>query len=650
MTWAPTQTARGSRCVSRNPARALAGQLAVLVVCVSCSLGPNVPASPQVSPPAGGTLRIVLPGDQQPWGRFTETGGDPRTLDPHLDAYSPYDTWELMRCCLTRTLLSHNGRSTAHGGARIHPDLAAALPEISDDGLAWTFTLRQDVKYAPPLQDVSVTAGDFVRSFHRLLAPAMGADAYAASLYTDIVGAQAYIDGEANSIVGLESPDDYTLVIRLTRPAGDFGPRIALPTVVPIPPAPSDPSAPFGVAQGHDDGYGPFLVSSGPYMLEGSAAVDFSLSPDVRTGASGLVLGQRITVVRNPSWDPATDALRVAHPDRIVVEIVPTLDDAVGEVYEARADLMLNYGSVQQVPEETVDAVRADPNLGSIHINESDFVAGIMMNLATPPFDDLNVRKAAAFAINRARLVEILGGPLSLRVAHHMVPDAMEDNLLVDYRPYASAGDAGDLAAAKAMMSQSAYDSDGDGICDAAACDAVAALARDLEPFPAVAEAVREDLAAIGIALDLDVVSFSDFFAIFGDPTQHFAMYIPLGWSKDALSPASFFLGQFYSPLSLAGQGNGSLVGATAEQLEQWGYDVTDVPNVDAQIEACLPLAGNAQFECWAGLDQHLMENVLPSISYGSGVGAVLASRRVAAYEWDQLIGAPSFDRIVLDQ
>jgi peptide/nickel transport system substrate-binding protein len=604
--------------------------------------------NPTATQPAGGTLRIVLPGDQEPWGRFVQAAGDPLTLDPHLDAFSPYDTWELMRCCLTRTLLSTNGRSAAAGGARVHPDLAASLPSISEDGLTWTFTLKPDLRYAPPMQEVAITAADFIRSFHRLLAPRLAADSYASTLYLDIVGAQAYADGDAASISGLESPDDRTLVIRLTKPAGDFGPRIALPVVVPIPASPIDPSAPFGVAEGHDDGYGRFLVASGPYMVEGSSELDFAVAPDLRQPLAGLELGRRITLVRNPSWDAASDELRPARPDRIVMEIQPTLDDAIAEVTAARAELMLNYGAVLQVPAETVDTVRSDRSLGSIHINESDFVAGLMMNLAVPPFDDLHVRKAAAYAINRARMIEIAGGPLTLRVAHHMVPDAMADNLLVDYRPYSSVGGGGDLEAAMAEMRQSAYDANGDGLCDAPACAGTAALAREMAPFPDVAESVKQDFAAIGIQLDIDALPFEDFFTRFIDPTYRYGMYIPLAWAKDAPSPASFFVGQFYSPVALTGQGNGSLVGASPEQLAKWGYDVTEVPSVDAQIEACLPLTGNAQFECWASLDQHMMENVLPSISYGSGVGVVHASRRVVEYEWDQLIGAPSFDRIVV--
>jgi ABC-type transport system substrate-binding protein len=620
----------------------------MILLLLGCTAAPPT-VTPNETLASGGTLRAALPAD--PAGRFTNPDGDPATLDPHNDAFNAYNTSELMRCCLTRTLLSNNGRSTANGGARIHPDLARSMPEVSDDGLTWTIQLKEGLRYAPPLKDFEITAPDFVRSFHRLLDPRFADEPLSAALlYPDIVGAQAYRDGDAASISGLETPDRYTLVIRLTQPSADFGPRLALPIVIPIPPwpAPPDTSAPFGVADGHDDGYGRFLVASGPYMIEGSADLDFSVPPEQRTPLAGLVLGQKVSLIRNPSWDRMTDDLREAHPDRIELETVPTFEDAVQLVSEARADLLLNGAGPVQITPEVAERVRADANLGSIHVNELDLVAGILINMAMPPFDDLFVRKAAAFAINRVALVDITGGPLSGRVAHHMVPDAMEDNLLLNYRPYPSPGDAGDVAAAREMMKQSRYDSDRDGSCDAAECAGVAALARDVGPFPAIAESVREDLAQIGIELEFDSVPPPEFLDTYADPTQHYAMYVPLAWAKDSLSPASFFVGQFYSPVALAGRGNGSLVGASPEQLSQWGYDVTETPNVDQQIEACVPLTGAAQFECWAGLDQHLMENVLPSISFGTGAGAVHASRRVIEYEWDQLVAAPSFDRIRL--
>src|SRR2546426_2068 len=72
---------------------------------------------------------------------------------------------------------------------------------------------------------------------------------------------------------------------------------MTLPIIAPIPPSPSDPSAPYGVATGHNrsadpsktDGYGKFLVSSGPYMIQGEEAVDFAKPAAEQTQPSGLV-------------------------------------------------------------------------------------------------------------------------------------------------------------------------------------------------------------------------------------------------------------------------------------------------------------------------------------------------------------------------
>jgi ABC-type oligopeptide transport system substrate-binding subunit len=55
-----------------------------------------------------------------------------------------------MRCCLLRTLLSYQGAPTSQGGATLRPDLAASMPTVSDDGLTWTFRIRQGLQYAPP--------------------------------------------------------------------------------------------------------------------------------------------------------------------------------------------------------------------------------------------------------------------------------------------------------------------------------------------------------------------------------------------------------------------------------------------------------------------------------------------------------------------
>jgi ABC-type transport system substrate-binding protein len=406
-----------------------------------------------------------------------------------------------------------------------------------------------------------------------------------------------------------------------------------------VPASPLNPQVSLGIADGHDDGFGRFFVSSGPYMIEGTPDLDFSVAPGDRVPVSGLVPGQRLALVPNPSWNPLTDALRAAHPGRIELEVVPTPEEAIARVKAGTADIFVNA----EVPEEDFNAVRDDATLGRIFIQESGTLLGLTMKTAMPPFDDINVRRAVIHVIDKAAAIGAAGAPLSHRVAHHIAPDSLENNLLLDYRPYGSRDGTSDVDAAKAAMAQSKYDANKDGVCDLAEC-------RDVEAaigMPELEETVREDLATIGITL---VAYEGDLFDAYTEPEEKVAFYVPQGWGRDYLSASNFFVGQFHGPTALAIGGNASLVGATPDQLADWGYDVSEVPNVDARIEACIPVTGAAQFECWAGLDQYMMENVASFIPLGEGVAPTLTSSRVTAYSWDELAVAPSYDRIVLSE
>src|SRR5512132_559524 len=223
----------------------------------------------------GGTLRVVIP----PQGQSTLSRVG---LDPQTDWWN--DSFELFRCCLLRTLLANPGLPTDEGGAELHPDLAAGMPEISRDGLTWTFRLKHGITYGPPLQQTSVVAADIIRALERE-ADLASPDTYAL-YYSVIEGFDAMVNGEAETISGLEAPDDSTLVVHLTHPEGDLANLFAMPATAPIPPNPSDPSSPMCVAQGLDR-YGRFLVSTGPYMIEGSDDMDPELPAKERQPISG---------------------------------------------------------------------------------------------------------------------------------------------------------------------------------------------------------------------------------------------------------------------------------------------------------------------------------------------------------------------------
>ncbi len=100
---------------------------------------------------------------------------------------------------------------------------------MSDDGLTWTFTLKPGIKYGPPLQDVTVTSQDFVRAMEREACGACNVGGYS-FYYSAIEGFDEFAAGEADTISGLDAPDDSTFVVTLERahrrprvPARDAG-------------------------------------------------------------------------------------------------------------------------------------------------------------------------------------------------------------------------------------------------------------------------------------------------------------------------------------------------------------------------------------------------------------------------------------------
>jgi peptide/nickel transport system substrate-binding protein len=630
----------------RRGPRLTAGLVAFAVALAGCTGGSHRQevsgsAPPGASAPRGGTLRVIEP-DFPPSALQQGSG-----LDPQKAYFS--DSWELFRCCLLRTLLSYDGAPTSQGGAILHPDLAASVPTVSNDGLTWTFHLKPGLHYAPPLGHVEIKAQDIIRALEREANPKASAGGYS-FYYSVIEGFDAYAAGKADSISGLEAPDDTTLRVHLVSPAGDLGERLAMPAAAPIPPNPADPAATLGVATGHDDDYGGFLVASGPYMVEGSDALDFSLPPGEQHAASGLVPGKAITLVRNPPWDPASDGIRGAYVNRIEVSVGGTLDEDAASVDQGRSDLVFYAGPPPQAPQDQVRAYQSDPAKGTVSVEPRDFLRYVSMNLAVPPFDDIHVRKAMNFVLDKARLQEIRGGPTATQVIGHVALNSLENNLLLNYDPYATPGDAGSVDQARKEMALSKYDTNGDGICDAAVCSGVVALAFNDFPIPiSQSHEIRKDLAQIGIRLDLKLMPSDQVFAKLADPKNHVALALTIAWGKDYLNASNYFVPLFAAAsIGSPGTSNYSLVGATPEQLRSWGYKVTEVPGVDDRINSCLVQLGEAQLRCWADLDQYLMENVVPWVPYQSDSHIQVVPRRIVRYSYDQFADLPALDQIAL--
>ena len=121
------------------------------------------------------------------------------------------------------------------------------------------------------------------------------------------------------------------------------------------------------------------------------------------------------------------------------------------------------------VPPQFLKKYSADKSLAPyFHQNSGDRTWYLTMNLTQPPFDDLHVRKAMNWIMDKDALRPGVGRPdRSAAIANHIVPDPLLNNLLADYAPYRTPGDKGSLAKAKAAMKGSKYDTDKNGTCSA---------------------------------------------------------------------------------------------------------------------------------------------------------------------------------------
>ena len=573
--------------------------LLIILLAAGCTTATAPSASVEAEAVVGGLLRVgMFVAEDDPFGdgRFV--------LDPQSFVIHP-----LARCCMHRTLLSYEGRSIEDGGAELRPDLAEAMPEISPDGLTWTFRLREGLRYAPPFAEREIVAQDFITALERTVR--VGEIPFPSI----IEGAGAYADGSAGSISGVQAPDDRTIVFRLVEPFGAFGDLVALPNFSPIP---------AEALEVHDEDYGGFVVASGPYMVEGAEAIDHT-DPQAEPlwDLDGMVL------VRNPSWSRESDPIRPAYVDRIELSGYPDLGEAaLTAIVDGEIDVFMPYMLSTARAE-----IAADATLRSrVHDAPLANLFFIPLNLAVPPFDDVAVRRALNLAVDREALLGTFAPERGSGFAAtgHAFPEVAVRGLLRDYRANGLESSSPDLDRARELMADSRYDTDGDGRCDGEAC-AVVANRYGLTSDAAI-EIIGANLGELGIQLDW--VEEPSMF----DAGGQVGLMAVLGWSA-AYPGANDFVSLMTDPSS-SDNIDQSLIGATPEQLEGWGYSVTDVPTLDDKIAACEIRSGSAAFECWAELDQLLSDQVVAWVPIATSVGSWLPSERVDRFE---IAGSDSF-------
>jgi peptide/nickel transport system substrate-binding protein/oligopeptide transport system substrate-binding protein len=379
-------------------------------------------------------------------------------------------------------------------------DLAAAPPVVSKDRKTWTFTIRKGVLFQNGME---VTANDFKYSLTRILDPHLQpAISWGQSVDTVFQGAQAYIDGKATSVSGIQVLGRYTIRFVLTQPTAVFPDILAesFNFVVPEAVVSKESESSFST---HPVGTGPFMLQSWNRGVEAT----FVRNPHYFHPGKPYLNG----IIAYENMDPSLIALKIEKGDL----------DAFGLA-----------GGV--LPADLQQAEKSPTYSKYIQSAPNTAVTFIYLNTQEAPLDNLKMRQAIAMAINRNRLTN---GGLASPAYQYWIPimpeydPTLAQQPIYPYNPQQAAA----LVKASGYHGQPVnilYYSD------------VALLAVQLE----------QQLSQIGLNVTLREATIDTVVSIGEGPTGHQLSFN--GWGIDYPDAYDTYTGEFTCSINAVNAGN----------------------------------------------------------------------------------------------
>jgi peptide/nickel transport system substrate-binding protein len=610
-----------------RPLRKLALVAAMVLVgaAVVVASGSAGQAKSQIAP--GGTLNV---GWEQSFGATDN-------FDPTGEYLG--DWFGIASSLLTRTLVGYNHVADGPGNVVV-ADIATVVPTVANGGITnggktYTFHLKHGIKFSPPVNR-EVTATDILTAMKRIANPKDGAQY--AFYYSPIKG---FDSGKGKSISGIKIINPYTIQFNLTVATGDFLYRMGMPATTPMP---AEVTKCF---ENQAAKYGQDLVSTAGYMISGMDKVDISSCSAIKA-ASGYDGQTMYDLVRNPNYDPKTDskAARENFPDEVKFVVDASAVDIENKIEAGQLDF-----AITTIPPSALKKYATTPSLKQyFHENSGDRTYYFYMNLTQPPFDDVHVRRAMNWIMDKAALLQGAGGSAQGVIANHIVPDSMFNNQLADYKPYATPGDAGSLAKAQAAMKGSKYDTKGNGMCSASACQNVLLVSDTRQVDTKYVPIIQADAKKIGITFKLRSVNGA--YPTLQTPSNNVPISERPAWGKDYASASTFFIPLMASyDIIKNGNPNYSLVGLTPAIAKAVGAkgSITNVPSIDSAISTCQALVvPQANLSCYENLDKKLMTDIVPWVPFRWGLVTRITSKNVTQYKFDQFGTTPAYAHIAV--
>jgi peptide/nickel transport system substrate-binding protein len=379
---------------------AAAASLAVGVALIASACG----SSSKSTSGSGGTTASTTASGGKTFANFRlayDTSID--YLDPGL-SYTVAG-WEIM----WNVYLPLIGYKHANGpdGATFVPYLAKDLPTVSADGKTYSFVLRDGLKYS---DGTPIKASDFAATIER----DFKVDSPGVGFFSNIVGADTFAKTKTGHISGITT-DDKTgdITIQLNAPQGDFSNILATEFAALVPPT----------APAKDQSTTP-LPSSGPYMIQ-------SYAPN-----------KKAILVRNPNFDASVFGGNVpaGNPDMMTIDIIGDDTVALQRVISGQDD----YDFHQIPPDRLASTQQKYGDQIKVYTPANTYY--FFMNNRVAPFDNLKVRQAVNYAINREALIRIYGG--LGQPTENVLPPTYPQYQKLNLYPY-------DLAKAKKLIQES---------------------------------------------------------------------------------------------------------------------------------------------------------------------------------------------------
>lgn len=409
------------------------------------------------------------------------TYGDNTTLKLNLASEPDYLDPALNSSVDGATLatMSFGGLYTYDDNGDLQPNFAEGY-EMSEDGLTYTFTLKEGLKWS---DGSDLTANDFVYSWKRAADPDTAAD-YAYMLN----GITGYPDD-----LQVSAPDDRTLVVTLMAPCAYFLDLAAFPTFYPVKQSEVESAADWETNPGawcQDAGF----VSCGPFVLD-------SWSHD-----------ESMVYVKNPYWYDA-DNVKIER-----IELMLSADDtAIFAAYNAG-----DVDFIDTVPTDEIQNLRDNPefyiidNLGTYYVNfnvKSELFAGKTVEQAAA------MREAISKLIDRQYIIDTVG-QCDQEIATSFIPTGMGDGnggIFKDASAWSYPVDDGyygtdvDVDGAVELLKSAGFEFDDSGMLSASTPFSFEYLVNESSGHQAIAESMQQDLQAVGITMTIRTIDWATF-------------------------------------------------------------------------------------------------------------------------------------------